>query len=404
MRCGFSDEAMPYAITPVDNIFLHEYMPRADGFFVQVYLCGLMLCHYPNRGDDSIGDILGRKESDVLEAFVYWQGEGLVRILSDEPLEVEYLSLRPSGYGKGLRVPGQRYGFVEQVQNLLAPRSLGNVDLRHLFDFVEVFSLSEDAVVELVKHCIEIKGKRVGVKYMSTVARAWADADVHTLEDAREHIRIYRDKTSGAASVVKRMGMHRSPTEDELALYAVWTEELAFSPEAILSACTALTNACTPSFRYLNGILIRMHKEGTKLEEEIARVLKEDDDRLSFAREVFTYAGIAKSPDLTARAMFSQFVGEWGMEKDLIFYVAKMSAGKNNPLSYLKKVVNNLQDKGIKTVAEAEKETENRPRAKSKTKKTAALGYAQHTYSDDELSHLFVDLDTDKKDEGGETT
>ena len=42
----FDDQFTMFDITPLENIFIDEYMLRAPGDFVKVYLYGLMLCYH----------------------------------------------------------------------------------------------------------------------------------------------------------------------------------------------------------------------------------------------------------------------------------------------------------------------------------------------------------------------
>ena len=45
--CSFDEGAAVFDATPVDNMFITEYMLRAPGDFVKVYLYALMLCSHP---------------------------------------------------------------------------------------------------------------------------------------------------------------------------------------------------------------------------------------------------------------------------------------------------------------------------------------------------------------------
>ena len=45
--CAFDDSAALFDSTPVENMFITEYMLRAPGDFVKVYLYALMLCYHP---------------------------------------------------------------------------------------------------------------------------------------------------------------------------------------------------------------------------------------------------------------------------------------------------------------------------------------------------------------------
>lgn len=46
--CAFDDSAALFDSTPVENMFITEYMLRAPGDFVKVYLYALMLCYHPD--------------------------------------------------------------------------------------------------------------------------------------------------------------------------------------------------------------------------------------------------------------------------------------------------------------------------------------------------------------------
>ena len=88
--CRFSSDAARQEFTPVDNLFIAEHLRHATGPQLQAYLYGLMQCHYPSMGEQPLSEALGLSDEAVAGAFQYWQEQGLVRILSDAPLTVEY--------------------------------------------------------------------------------------------------------------------------------------------------------------------------------------------------------------------------------------------------------------------------------------------------------------------------
>ena len=67
--CAFDEGAAVFDATPVDNMFITEYMLSAPGDFVKVYLYALMLCRHPQErmSDASLAKDLGMTEEDV-----YW--------------------------------------------------------------------------------------------------------------------------------------------------------------------------------------------------------------------------------------------------------------------------------------------------------------------------------------------
>ena len=94
-QCSFNRPAAMMQATPVQNMFLIEYMPKAPDAYVKVYLYGLMQCCNPTLAQDSLEEALGMDAQAVAEAFVYWQAQGLVSILAQDPLR-ERAGMPPS--------------------------------------------------------------------------------------------------------------------------------------------------------------------------------------------------------------------------------------------------------------------------------------------------------------------
>ena len=94
--CAFDDGAALFDSTPVENMFITEYMLRAPGNFVKVYLYGLMLCYHSaaRMSLASMGKDLDMPEEEVERAFRYWEREGLVRRTGDNPVRYTYYNLK----------------------------------------------------------------------------------------------------------------------------------------------------------------------------------------------------------------------------------------------------------------------------------------------------------------------
>lgn len=392
MPCRFAREALPLEATPVDNLFILEYMPAADGTQLSVYLYGLMMCRYPAFSELPIGNALGLSDDEVLQAFAYWQREGLLRILSSEPLEVEYVS--PSQRAaQPMLVPGKYHQLIQAAQQLFAPRTLRATELRRLYDWVEVYSFEESAVLELISHCLNHKGPRVSMTYMDAVARAWADAGVHTAEDAKAQAAAHEEMTGGAAMILKRWNKSRRPTKDELDLYEKWTKGWGFSPEAIVAACPAVTGADRPSFKYLDGILERLYREGAIAADSVARLLDTEDKSADLARKVFSRMGVGRASRPLERAQLSGFL-EAGLPMDVLLFAAEQSAGKERAFGYCKALLKEFLDNGVNTPAAAQAHMEARQTNLPGGKRAqSAMDYPQKRYSEEELKHIFVNLD-----------
>ncbi len=394
MRCRFSPGALPLESTPVDNLFILEFLPAADGTQLRVYLYGLMLCRYPAFDNNTLPEVLGLSEEETLQAFAYWQREGLVRIICANPLEVEYVA--PAERGRGPALHHGKYGqLLQAAQSLFAPRTLRTNELRRMYDWVDVFGLEEDAVLELIAHCIALKGNRVSMQYIDTVARTWADAGVRTADDAKEHATAFEEMTSGAMQILTRWRKTRRPTQDELQLYEKWTGAWGFTPNAILAACPAVTKAERPSFAYLDGVLEQLRQQGVSTETQVGEQLEMADKSTALAREVFARMGAGRAARPQERAQLLEFMNA-GLQKEALLFAAEQAASKEQPVGFLKKLLSNYIESGIRTREEAEKHAAEHAELQSfsrKEKKPSAMDYPQARYSDDELKHIFINLD-----------
>jgi len=397
MFCQFAGGAARFESVPLDNLFIAQYMPFANEVQIKVYLYGLMQCYYPGIQADNMEQALGLTDEQIKEAFLFWQGRNLVQIVQEDPLRVEYRSMRQSALmADAPALPGKYHALVQAVQGLLAPRHLSAAELKRVYDWVEVFGLEEAAVLALVSHCVEVKGKRAGIKYMDTVARAWADEDIRTAEQANERIHRYKEQLSGAQAVLKRWRLSRKATQDELDLYQKWESGWGFTREAVLEACVALTKAERPSFLYLNAVLESLYQAQVKEPAAIRAYFEQQDEHASLARMVFDRAGIYRAAKPNERSQLAMFVQQWNMPVELLLLAADQARDAKEPYGAMKKLLCDWHDNGVQTVSAAQKAMEEQKKSpKEKASQPRALHYMQKMYTDEELAHLTLDLNDD---------
>ncbi|MBQ7754362.1 MAG: DnaD domain protein [Clostridia bacterium] len=399
MNIHFSPEAQKREQTPVDNLFFSEYMPDADGEAVKVYLYGLMQCRFPSMGDVALSEALNLPEGAVRAAFVYWQSKGLVRILKDEPLEVEYLTVEQPAVTTA--VPLKYQSFVRALNELIAPRRFNMNELGHIYDCIETFRLEEKTVLELVSHCMEEKGRNVRIQYILTVAKSWADAGIVTYEQAREYIANATVRKHGATAVLRRWNKRRSPTLDEMALYDSWVREWGFDDEAILAVCPRLTNTSSPSFEALGDRLRELYEQNKVKAEDIRADSDNVSDEKEFARMVFARMGKVSTPTRDEIRQLAVFLeGPEGLSREVVLLAAEECADAERPFGKLKAILKDWTERKVRTVEEATKALQQRQtqfaqadgRRRTRGKNTL-LNYAEQGVSHANLDDIALDLD-----------
>ncbi|MBQ3486660.1 MAG: DnaD domain protein [Clostridia bacterium] len=399
MNIHFSPEAQKREQTPVDNLFFSEYMPDADGEAVKVYLYGLMQCRFPSMGDVALSEALNLPEGAVRAAFVYWQSKGLVRILKDEPLEVEYLTVEQPAVTTA--VPVKYRSFIRALNELIAPRRFNMNELGHIYDCIETFRLEEKTVLELVSHCMEEKGRNVRIQYILTVAKSWADAGIVTYEQAREYIANATVRKHGATAVLRRWNKRRSPTLDEMALYDSWVREWGFDDEAILAVCPRLTNTSSPSFEALGDRLRELYEQNKVKAEDIRADSDNVSDEKEFARMVFARMGKVSTPTRDEIRQLAVFLeGPEGLSREVVLLAAEECADAERPFGKLKAILKDWTERKVRTVEEATKALQQRQaqfaqadgRRRTRGKNTL-LNYAEQGVSHANLDDIALDLD-----------
>lgn len=212
-ECVFAKNTAMLDITPVENLFLAEFMPKAPENYVKAYLFGLMQCYSPRLDGGDMNLALSMDDGALLDAFLYWQAKGLVDVVSANPLMIEYRSVRAlseAGQGSEARRNAKYAELVAALALELGTRMLSGAELAKVYDWIELFGMEESAVILLVRHCIATKGVKVGIKYMDAVAQNWAEARILTSDAAREYLAQYEEITGGAQRILKRWRAFRS--------------------------------------------------------------------------------------------------------------------------------------------------------------------------------------------------
>ena len=293
--CSFDDSAALFDATPVENMFITEYMLRAPGDFVKVYLYGLMECYHHSERMSmmSMAKDLDMPEEDVERAYRYWEREGLVHRTGDNPVCYTYYNLKQIILTRAEKPSEQLYNrhFMDAVRKTLDAQTLSDSDYQTVMDWVQIYELPEEVVIMLLSSEKErSRTHRVSFKIADKVAREWAQSGVRTPEDAEKMVVLTGQREKELKRLLARLGMRHDPSEDEKTLYKKWIDEWGFTPEAVQEACRETTKG-TPTMAYLDGILLRQHQLGRHDVREILGGITQEKTARDFAREIFTGLG-----------------------------------------------------------------------------------------------------------------
>lgn len=273
--CAFDDSAALFDSTPVENMFITEYMLRAPGDFVKVYLYALMLCYHPSprMSLSAMAKDLDMQEEDVERAFKYWARDGLVRQVGDNPVRFTLANLKQltltRAENPGDKLYNQKNVQLIQEAERILNRQLNVSEKNVILDWCDVLELPEEVVLMLLQIEMENSGGYVSLEVADKKALEWAHNGINTVEEVEKVIVIGRQREQELRRIFRRLGIRQNPSDDQKKMYSKWVEEWGFSYEDILEACKETAKG-TPNMGYLNGILSRYYHSGwlTKRKEE----------------------------------------------------------------------------------------------------------------------------------------
>ena len=263
--CGFAKGAAMYDTTPIENMFLMEHLPAAPAQYVKVYLYARMLCLHPELGGTAadVAAMLRMDEDAVLDAMAYWEQQGLARRLSDQPPTYELLPVNASAINTTAVMDRSYYeyrDFNADLQAFFPDQMLHPAEFSRAVDWVNVMGFSQEAVLLAVKREVGLsrsKAPRPSALFrrLDKKMLEWSGKGL-TSAEALEREFGFSDQVRGTASeVLKRLGLRRAATEDELVAVRRWLEEWRYTGDQILEACGETTRARTPTIAYLDAVL-----------------------------------------------------------------------------------------------------------------------------------------------------
>ena len=270
-------------VTVLENEFIDRYMPKANGEYVKVYL--MLLRHLDESASlpapSRLADLLECTEKDILRAFKYWEGQGLLEYKEEAPdrsLQAEVspseasLTVAPvSGTDKSVntRKHGNRKEFKELlfVAEQYLGKTLSATDINAITYFYETLQMSADLIEYLIEYCVENGHK--SIHYIQKVALSWHSQDIRTAEQAKTNSVLYN---KNCYSILNAYGIKgRAPAASEIAYIRKWHEEYAFSLEIILEACDRTMNMIhQPNFEYTDSILKNWYKKNVHNLEDVS--------------------------------------------------------------------------------------------------------------------------------------
>lgn len=346
------------SFTTVSDIFIDQYMPKANGEFVKVYLY-LLRATGSGAGIATISEIadhFSNTEADIIRALNYWASEGILQLQSGadgQIMGINLCSLSVSG------MQAAQSNIQSAVADNASQNNLQNSVVNNAAQNISTADIRmQDSVVEKLKS--------------QTTDKASSSQKEYTLDEIKEFRK--NPDISELFFIIETYLKHTlSSTDTNMVLY--WLDELHFSTDLVEYLVEYCITKGHSSLRYMNKVALGWADAGIKTVDQAK------DDAAAHSQ---IYYSVMKALGITGRnlvdsevSLINKWVGEYGFDIELVKAACSktISAIQKPSFEYTDSILANWRKKDVHTLKDVEVLDANF----AKANKASATGSSQGT-------------------------
>lgn len=359
------------SFTTVSDIFIDQYMPKANGEFVKVYLY-LLRATGSGAGIATISEIadhFSNTEADIIRALNYWASEGILQLQSGadgQIMGINLCSLSVSG------MQAAQSNIQSAVADNAAQNNLQNSVVNNAAQNILKNGVVNNAAQNISTADIQMQDSVVEKLKSQTPDKAASSQKEYTLDEIKEFRK--NPDISELFFIIETYLKHTlSSTDTNMVLY--WLDELHFSTDLVEYLVEYCITKGHSSLRYMNKVALGWADAGIKTVDQAK------DDAAAHSQ---IYYSVMKALGITGRnlvdsevSLINKWVGEYGFDIELVKAACSktISAIQKPSFEYTDSILANWRKKDVHTLKDVEVLDANF----AKANKASATGSSQGT-------------------------
>lgn len=301
-------DLIDFGTTAIENIFIHDFMPMANGTYVKVYLTGFKCASEPENGlnwnNKSIARHLDLSLEDVLSAWDFWDKKGIIKKhpFDEHPgdYDVEFLSLRQlyidSNFSQkqaevapavtmddvidSTRNPELQDMFY-QIDQLMR-RQLQVKERQEILTWIYDFNRSPEMILKAFYFSIEEKGVK-NVNYTRSVLTNWYDQGLNTPEAVDEHLSYDSKAYMSYRTIYKTLGFtNRTVSAGDKEIIDKWLNQMGLDLTYIIEVLKdRASRTSNVNMKFMDAAIQDLFNRGVRT----VSALKEDQQNHEAAKQ-----------------------------------------------------------------------------------------------------------------------
>lgn len=359
------------SFTTVSDIFIDQYMPKANGEFVKVYLY-LLRATGSGAGIATISEIadhFSNTEADIIRALNYWASEGILQVQTGadgQIMGINLCSLSVSG------MQATQSNIQSAVADNAAQNNLQNSVVNNAAQNILQNSVVNNAAQNISTVNTRMHDSVVEKLKSQTPDKAASSQKEYTLDEIKEFRK--NPDISELFFIIETYLKHTlSSTDTNMVLY--WLDELHFSTDLVEYLVEYCITKGHSSLRYMNKVALGWADAGIKTVDQAK------DDAAAHSQ---IYYSVMKALGITGRnlvdsevSLINKWVGEYGFDIELVKAACSktISAIQKPSFEYTDSILANWKKKDVHTLKDVEVLDANF----AKANKASATGSSQGT-------------------------
>ena len=372
------------SFTTVSDIFIDQYMPKANGEFVKVYLY-LLRATGSGAGIATISEIadhFSNTEADIVRALNYWASEGILQVQTGADGQITGInlcSLAVSGMQaaqSNIQSAVADNAAQNNLQNSVVNNAVQNNLQNSVVNNATQNSLQNGVVNNVAQNIstanIRMQDSVVEKLKSQTTDKAASSQKEYTLDEIKEFRK--NPDISELFFIIETYLKHTlSSTDTNMVLY--WLDELHFSTDLVEYLVEYCITKGHSSLRYMNKVALGWADAGIKTVDQAK------DDAAAHSQ---IYYSVMKALGITGRnlvdsevSLINKWVGEYGFDIELVKAACNktISAIQKPSFEYTDSILANWRKKDVHTLKDVEVLDANF----AKANKASATGSSQST-------------------------
>ena len=359
------------SFTTVSDIFIDQYMPKANGEFVKVYLY-LLRATGSGAGIATISEIadhFSNTEADIIRALNYWASEGILQVQTGadgQIMGINLCSLSVSG------MQAAQSNIQSAVADNAAQNNLQNGVVNNATQNNFQNSVVNNAAQNISTANIRMQDSVVEKLKNQATDKPAPSQKEYTLDEIKEFRK--NPDISELFFIIETYLKHTlSSTDTNMVLY--WLDELHFSTDLVEYLVEYCITKGHSSLRYMNKVALGWADAGIKTVDQAK------DDAAAHSQ---IYYSVMKALGITGRnlvdsevSLINKWVGEYGFDIELVKAACSktISAIQKPSFEYTDSILANWRKKDVHTLKDVEVLDANF----AKANKASATGSSQGT-------------------------